>query len=84
MKSESRVPKMYRKGTKDWEEQYNMLHDDGATCADCRSVNRCKSFGFTTPDSDRCDFYPNRFKAAIAETRKEPIRSKGGSGMDTS
>ena len=60
MKSESRV-KGYKKGTKDWAADYNMLLDDGVTCNDCAHNKRCFAFGFSRPGSERCDFYPNRF-----------------------
>lgn len=61
MKSESRV-KGYKKGTKDWEAEYNMLHDDGITCKECRHFSYCKSLFSCKEDSERCDWYPNRFK----------------------
>ena len=60
MKSESRV-KGYRKGTEDWEAEYNMLLDDGITCAECSHSNKCKRMYGGDDSNTRCQFYPNRF-----------------------
>lgn len=68
MKSKSRVPAGYREGTRDWKDQYDMLLDDGVTCNECVHVGRCCTLFGQRPyiNSGRCQFYPNRFKAAQA------------------
>lgn len=64
MKSENRVSNVYKKGTKDWKDQYEMLLDDGLTCNDCHHAYRCTSmFGSNLTDTS-CQFYPNRFTKA--------------------
>lgn len=65
MKSKDRVNKNYREGTKDWEDQYNMLLDDGVTCGDCKHSERCKAIFGGNDSNTRCQFYPNRFIAKI-------------------
>jgi hypothetical protein len=67
LKSKSRVPKGYREGTEDWNDQYNMLLDDGVTCKDCVHCNRCCSIFGQKETCTSCQFYPNKFRA-----RKEP------------
>ena len=62
MKSEIRVRKGYKKGTSDWEAQYDMLLDDGVVCGDCIHATRCCAFGYSNLDRTECDFYPNRFR----------------------
>ena len=68
MKSKNRVPAGYREGTRDWDDQYNMLLDDGVTCNDCAHVERCCTIFGQRPyiNSGRCQFYPNRFRAKQA------------------
>lgn len=63
MKSKDRVPKYYRKETKDWEAEYNMLLDDAVTCNECIHVERCCALFAQKPyvNSGRCQFHPNRF-----------------------
>jgi hypothetical protein len=63
MKSEDRVGSSYKKGTKDWDAEYDMLLDDGVTCNDCRYVNRCCTIFGQTPyvNEGKCQFYPNLF-----------------------
>jgi len=60
MKSKNRV-KGYKEGTKDWDAEYNMLLEDGATCGDCLFYLRCKKIIGRDASCDRCDFYPNCF-----------------------
>ena len=66
MKSESRVPKGYRYGSEDWKTEYNMLLDDGLTCADCSHCSRCCSIFGVKEINTSCDLYPNRFRAKEA------------------
>ncbi len=41
----------------------------GATCGECRHVERCLAFGFTaSPTRTTCDFSPSRF---VARTEKD-------------
>lgn len=63
MKSESRVSKHYKKGTEDWEAQYNMLLEDNVTCGDCVHSQRCKMLFDGDDNNTSCQFYPNRFRA---------------------
>jgi hypothetical protein len=67
MKSESRVIG-YKKGTQDWQDQYDMLLDDGVTCNDCIHCERCCGIFGQRPyvNDGRCQFYPNRFRAKEA------------------
>ena len=60
MKSESRV-KGYKPGTEGWKAEYNMLLDDGVTCAECRFCRWCCSMFGAKETNTSCDFYPNRF-----------------------
>ncbi len=68
MKSKDRVLSGYREGTRDWEDQHNMLLDDGGICNDCTHVERCCTLFGQRPsvNSGRCQFYPNRFMVAQA------------------
>lgn len=61
MKSKTRVHPAYKEGTRDWQAQYDMLLDDGVTCADCMHVKRCVSMFGQMAGHDYCQFYPNRF-----------------------
>ncbi len=61
-KTESRVSKFYKKGTKDWVAQYDMLLPDGITCNDCIHRNRCITLFAQEERNTSCQFYPNRFK----------------------
>lgn len=61
MKSKDRVPEGYREGTRDWQDQYDMLLDDGVTCNDCAYVKQCCGFFGQEPNGESCQFYPNRF-----------------------
>jgi hypothetical protein len=69
MKSKDRV-KGYKVGTKDWEAEYNMLLDDGVTCAECTNIERCCAIFGQRPyiTIGKCQFYPNRFKSKKDET----------------
>ena len=70
MKSKDRVHKAYKEGTPDWKAQYDMLLDDGVTCADCAHVRRCTTLFGQNASDDSCQFHPNRFakaRAAAAE-----------------
>lgn len=60
-KSKDRVQKYYEEGTRDWEAQYNMLHDDGVTCNDCKHAGWCKLMIGISGNETSCDWYPNRF-----------------------
>lgn len=64
MKAEGRG-KGYKKGTEDWDAEYDMLLDDGVTCDDCRHSDRCFAFGFSKPGRYRCDFYPSKFCSKV-------------------
>lgn len=61
MKSKDRVPEGYREGTRDWQDQYDMLLDDGVTCNDCAHVKRCCALFGQEPNDESCQFYPNCF-----------------------
>lgn len=61
-KSEDRVHKCFKKGTKDWNNQYNMLLDDGVTCGQCIHSVRCKTMFGGNDKNTSCQFYPNRFR----------------------
>lgn len=37
------------------------------TCDDCAHARRCFAFGFSKPGRTNCDFWPSRFRAAIAK-----------------
>ena len=60
MKSESRVMG-YKKGTEDWDAEYNMLLDDDVTCESCIHAYRCCSMFGTESTDTSCGFYPNKF-----------------------
>lgn len=38
----------------------------GATCDACAHAKRCFGFGFSSPGRTSCDFWPSRFRAALA------------------
>ena len=78
MKSKDRVSAGYREGTRDWNDQYNMLLDDGVTCNDCIHIERCCAIFGQRPyvNSGRCQFYPNRFSA------KQQVSHDGGEGKE--
>ncbi|MBU2701118.1 hypothetical protein Ga0466249_002229 [Sporomusaceae bacterium BoRhaA] len=61
MKSENRV-KGYRKGTEDWNAEYNMLLDDEVTCKQCIHCERCCGIFGQEETGTRCQFYPNKFR----------------------
>ena len=63
MKSKNRVMSGYKEGTKGWQDQYDMLLDDGVTCNDCRHVKRCCDIFGQRPyvNDGQCQFHPNRF-----------------------
>lgn len=63
LKSENRV-RGYRKGTEDWNADYNMLLDDGVTCKECVHCDRCCSIFGQEEIGTRCQFYPSRFSFA--------------------
>ena len=63
MKTESRVSQMYKKGTKDWKDQINVLLDDGVKCGDCVYSERCKKIYGGDDQSTSCQWHPNRFQA---------------------
>lgn len=59
-KDKNRI-KGYKEGTEDFNAQYNMLLDDGITCADCHNCWKCcQIFGSKETDT-MCQFYPSRF-----------------------
>lgn len=60
MKSKGRVCG-YKEGTEDWEAEYNMLLDDGVTCADCVHSSRCETIFGGDNKNTSCQFCPNRF-----------------------
>lgn len=64
MKSEERVPAYYKKGSEDWEAEYNMLLDDGLTCKDCAFCQRCVNIYGQNETDTRCQFHPNSFRPA--------------------
>jgi hypothetical protein len=61
MKTESRVHPAYKKGTKDFSDQLNMLLDDGVKCGDCAYSNVCKKMYGGNDDNTDCQWSPNRF-----------------------
>lgn len=61
-KSENRIPEHFKKYPKEWEVQFNMLHDDGVTCNDCAKSNWCKTIIGISGNETHCDYYPNRFQ----------------------
>jgi len=63
MKSESRVHPAYKKGTKDFDSELNMLLDDGVKCGDCVNSNKCEKIFGGDDDNTSCQWFPNRFKA---------------------
>ena len=67
MKSESRVHPAYKKGTPDWQAEYNMLLEDGVTCADCAHVRRCCTLFGQKPEQTACQFHTNRFQVRRAD-----------------
>lgn len=73
MKSKNRVHPAYKEGSKDWKAQYDMLLDDGVTCADCMHVNRCTSMFGSDPEHDYCQFYPNRFTRNYAKLYRQKM-----------
>lgn len=68
MKTESRVPAGYRKGSEDWKAEYNMLLDDGVTCASCAHCSRCVTLFGQKAEGTSCQFYPSRFHATKEAT----------------
>lgn len=34
---------------------------DGKSCADCRHINRCESFGVASKIDTSCDYHPSKF-----------------------
>lgn len=60
-KNKDRVPNGYVEGTKDWQDQFDMLLEDGKTCHDCAHVKRCTTLFGQNPDDEKCQFLPNRF-----------------------
>ena len=63
MKSEGRVHKAFKKGTADWNNQYNMLLDDGITCGQCVHSLKCKEMFGGDDNNKTCQFFPNKFIA---------------------
>lgn len=66
MKSESRVHPAYKKGTPDWQAEYDMLLEDGVTCADCAHVRRCCMLFGQKSEQTACQFHPSRFQVRRA------------------
>lgn len=64
MKSEARVHPAYKKGTIDWQAEYDMLLEDGVTCAECAHINRCSKLFGQNPEQESCQFHPNHFQPA--------------------
>ena len=62
VKSEDRVHKYFKKGTEDWNHQYNMLLYDGVTCGQCVHSLRCKTIFDGDDKNTSCQFYPSRFR----------------------
>lgn len=73
MKSESRVHPAYTKGTPDWQAEYDMLLEDGVTCADCAHGRRCCMLFGQKPEHTSCQFYPNRFRERAWPAQQAPI-----------
>jgi len=63
MKSETRVPTHYKRGTVDWNAYFDMLLDDGTVCGDCVHAQRCRMIFGGDDKNDSCQFYPSRFSA---------------------
>lgn len=76
MNSKDRIPSAYHEGTHDWQDQYDMLLDDGITCKYCVHVERCCAIFGQRPyvNDGQCQFYPNRFRANNGGTINEPRR----------
>ena len=54
---------MYKKGTKDWKAEINMLLDDGVKCGDCFYSERCRKIFGGDDGNTSCQFHPNLFQA---------------------
>jgi hypothetical protein len=67
MKSESRI-KGYKKGTADWEAEYDMLLPDGVTCKDCWWFLKCNTIYGSKESDTRCQFHPSKFSPEKPET----------------
>lgn len=59
MKTKSRVPSHYKEGTSDWDTEYNMLLEDGRTCAECGHSKTCKKVYGVEDGKEGTQYYEN-------------------------
>lgn len=61
---------MYKKGTPDWNDQYEMLLPDGITCGDCEYSAKCKRMFGGNDANTSCQFFPSQY-SPIQQVKEE-------------
>ena len=60
-KSANRVSTYYKVGSKEWQEEYDMLLPDNITCKECKNCSKCVNLFGSNETDTMCQWYPSKF-----------------------